>query len=157
MNLYTMRAKVEIIDDKTYVTDGEKAAKFVIEGNAEVDQDGNVLYYKDNAIYLFPGNTYMKKTDFSDVKKYTIDIFNANERPMEIAFGYNHPDAASDSFLFGKRTLEPGKMNHLEFEVNNDVVSSFVDVTAVKSFYFILGGHFLSRRLGNGPAAGRIR
>lgn len=140
MNLYTMRAKVEIIDDKTYVTDGEKAAKFVIEGNAEVDQDGNVLYYKDNAIYLFPGNTYMKKTDFSDVKKYTIDIFNANERPMEIAFGYNHPDAASDSFLFGKRTLEPGKMNHLEFEVNNDVVSSFVDVTAVKSFYFILEG-----------------
>lgn len=140
MNLYTMRACVEITDDKKYVTDGEKAAKFMIEGIAEEDKNGNVLYYKDNAIYMFPGNTYMKKTDFSDVEKYTIDVFNANERPMEIAFGYNHPDAATDSFLFGKQTLEPGKMNHLEFEVDNNVVGSFVDVTSLKNFFFVIEG-----------------
>ena len=43
MNLYTMCARVEITDDEKYVTDGEKAAKFVIEGNAQEDKDGNVL------------------------------------------------------------------------------------------------------------------
>lgn len=140
MNLYTMCARVEITDDEKYVTDGKKAAKFVIEGNAQEDKDGNVLYYKDNAIYMFPGNAYMRKTDFSDVEKYTIDIFNANERSMEICFGYNHPDAATDSFIFGKRTLEPGKMNHLEFEVDNNVVASFVDVTSLKNFFFVVEG-----------------
>lgn len=139
-NLQYMRARVEITDDEQYVTDGEFAARFVIEGNAVEDEEGNILYYKDNPIYLFPGNNYMPKTDFSDVKKYSIDIFNANERPLEIVFGYNHPDAAQDSFQFGKRTLEPGKMNHLEFEVNNDVAASFVDVTAIKNFFFVLEG-----------------
>lgn len=139
-NLYYLCARVEITDDKTYVTDGEKAAKFIITGKPVEDSEGNVLYYQDNPIYLFPGNTYMTKTDFSDVKKYTIDIFNANERSLEVAFGYNHPNAAEDSFLFGKRTLEPGKMNHLEFEVDNDVAATFVDVTAVKNFYFVVEG-----------------
>lgn len=139
-NLQYMRARVEITDDKRYVTDGDYAAKFVIEGNAVEDEEGKILYYKDNPIYLFPGNNYMPKTDFSDVKKYSVDVFNAGERPLEIAFGYNHPDAAQDSFLFGKRTLEPGKMNHLEFEVDNDVVASFVDVTAIKNFFFVVEG-----------------
>lgn len=139
-NLSYMHARVEITDDKTYVTNGEKAAKFIIEGNPVEDSEGNVLYYEDNLIYLFPGNAYMKKTDFSDVEKYTIDIFNANECALEVAFGYNHPNAAQDAFLFGKRTLKPGEMNHLEFEVDNDVTATFVDVTAVKNFYFIVEG-----------------
>ncbi len=140
LNLQYMRARVDITDDETYVTDGAGAARFVIAGNAVEDKEGNILYYKDNPIYLFPGNNYMSKTDFSDVKKYSVDIYNANERPLEIAFGYNHPDAAQDSFLFGKRTLEPGKMNHLEFEVDNDVVASFVDVKSLKNFYFVVEG-----------------
>ena len=133
MMFSNIRAKVEVSDE--HVTDGTNSAKMTIYG--KLSNDGT--YYKDNDFYIIPGNAFLNKTDYSDVVGYSIDVFNAGDKPIDMAFGYNHLLMSSDTYLIGKRTLVPGA-NHLTFEINNNAVKTFVDVTAIKDFAFYVEG-----------------
>lgn len=128
-----IHAKVEVSDE--HVTDGTNSAKMTIYG--KLSNDGT--YYKDNDFYIIPGNAFLNKMDYSDVVGYSIDVFNAGDKPIDMAFGYNHLLMSSDTYLIGKRTLVPGA-NHLTFEINNNAVKTFVDVTAIKDFAFYVEG-----------------
>ena len=128
-----IHAKVEVSDE--HVTDGTNSAKMTIYG--KLSNDGT--YYKDNDFYIIPGNAFLNKMDYSDVVGYSIDVFNAGDKPIDMAFGYNHLLMNSDTYLIGKRTLVPGA-NHLTFEINNNAVKTFVDVTAIKDFAFYVEG-----------------
>ena len=135
MSFSNLRGKVELVSDEAYVTEGQYAAKLTMMGKT-LQSDA---YYEDNEFYLYPGNNYLTKTDYSDVVRYTLDVYNAFSRSVELAFGYNNPRANDDNYLFGYRTLEPGA-NHLVFEVDNGAVSAFVDVASVKNFFFQIEG-----------------
>ena len=130
-----LRGRLELADGAEYVTEGKYAVKLSMEGKTLL----NGAYCEDNEFYLLPGTAYLEKTDYSDVKSYTMDVYNAFGRPLEFSFGYNNARANDDNFVLGYRTLEKG-MNHLKFEVNNSAVSAFMDVTAVKNFFFMIEG-----------------
>lgn len=131
-----LRAKIELSDE--HVTEGEKSAKLTLIGK----QSATGEYYQDNEFYILPGNRFLSKMDYSDVVQYSVDIFNGSEKSYEMAFGYNHLRMNSDTYLLGRRTLQPGA-NHLVFDVNNNVIKTFVDVTAVKDFAFYIDGREL--------------
>lgn len=128
-----MHAKVEISDE--HVTDGKHSAKMTVYGKLSDDK----TYYKDNDFYIVPGNTFLSKIDYSDVVGYSIDIFNASNKPLNFVFGYNHLLMNADTYTIGRRVLQPGE-NHLTFEIDNNVVKTFTDVTAIKDFAFYVEG-----------------
>ncbi len=128
-----MHAKVEISDE--HVTDGKHSAKMTVYGKLSDDK----TYYKDNDFYIVPGNAFLSKMDYSDVVGYSIDIFNASNKPLNFVFGYNHLLMSADTYTIGRRVLQPGE-NHLTFEIDNNVVKTFTDVTAIKDFAFYVEG-----------------
>ena len=128
-----LHAKVEVSDE--HVTDGEHSAKMTIYGKLSNDK----TYYKDNDFYIVPGNAFLSKMDYSDVVGYSIDIFNASNKPLNFVFGYNHLLMSADTYTIGRRVLQPGE-NHLTFEIDNNVVKTFTDVTAIKDFAFYVEG-----------------
>ena len=138
-----MHAKVEISDE--HVTDGKHSAKMTVYGKLSDDK----TYYKDNDFYIVPGNAFLSKMDYSDVVGYSIDIFNASNKPLNFVFGYNHLLMSADTYTIGRRVLQPGE-NHLTFEIDNNVVKTFTDVTAIKDFAFYVEGRDRSeeRRVG---------
>lgn len=135
MTFTNMRGKVEVSKEEKYVTQGESAAKMTLIGKP----DGANGYYADNEFFITPGNAYLPKVDYSDVIRYTLDVYNDNDRPLELAFGYNAFWATQDQFLFGYRTIEKG-MNHLSFEVDRTAVSYFTEVETIKCFSFMISG-----------------
>jgi hypothetical protein len=128
-----MHAKVEISDE--HVTDGKHSAKMTVYGKLSDDK----TYYKDNDFYIVPGNAFLSKMDYSDVVGYSLDIFNAGNKPLNFVFGYNHLLMSADTYTIGRRVLQPGE-NHLTFEIDNNVVKTFTDVTAIKDFAFYVEG-----------------
>lgn len=130
-----LRGRLELAEGAEYVTEGKYAVKLSMEGKTLLSD----AYYEDNEFYILPGNVYLEKTDYSDVKSYTLDIYNAFDRAVEFSFGYNNARANDDNFVLGYRTLQKG-MNHLKFEVDNSAVCAFTDVTALKNFFFMVEG-----------------
>ncbi|MCI8459063.1 MAG: hypothetical protein HFE46_05300 [Clostridia bacterium] len=128
-----MSARVEVSDE--HVTSGEHSAKITMFGKL----NSNKTHYSDSDFYILPGNRFLSKMDYSDVTKYSIDVYNASQKPYALTFGYNHLRMSSDMFVLGRRTLMPGA-NHLQFDVDNNVVRTFVDVTALKNFAFYVEG-----------------
>ena len=95
MTFTNMRGKVEVSKEEKYVTQGEGAAKMTLIGKP----DGTNGYYADNEFFITPGNAYLPKVDYSDVICYTLDVYNDNDRPLELAFGYNAFWATQDQYL----------------------------------------------------------
>lgn len=128
-----MSARIEISDE--HVTSGEHSAKITMFGKL----NSSKTHYSDSDFYILPGNRFLSKMDYSDVTQYSIDVYNASEKSYALIFGYNHLRMNSDMFVLGRRTLAPGA-NHLEFSVDNNVVRTFVDVSALKNFAFYVEG-----------------
>jgi hypothetical protein len=127
--------KVEVVSGADYVTEGKHAAKMTFLGTKDLTNG----YFLESSFFIVPGNQYLEKTDYSDVVKYTLDVYNACDRAVQLMFGYNHQRTSADTFLFGYRTLQKG-MNHLEYEVDRGATEYFTDISTIKSFSFYIEG-----------------
>ena len=126
MTLTALNGKAEFSDE--HVTEGKKSAKFILEGRN-----------KDNAFYIHVGNAFVPKTDFSDVIRYSVDIYNDTQTSYDFALGYNDLGFNKDFYLFGYRTLKPGE-NHVVFDIDNNIVASLMKLDAITCFSFFIEG-----------------
>ena len=126
MTLTALSGKVEFSDE--HVTQGKKSAKFILEGR-----------HADNAFYIATGNAFVPKTDYSDVIRYAIDVYNDTQKSYAFALGYNDLGFNKDFYLFGYRTIKPGE-NHIVFDIDNGIVKSLMKTDAVTHFSFFIEG-----------------
>ena len=121
-------AKVEVNQNKEYITEGEASAALTLYGQ----YDYTNKFYLDSPFYLLPGNDFLSKIDFSDVSSFSVDVFNAFTRPLQFMLSF-------DGYTIGYRTLEKG-MNHLTFELDRAEACHYVDLEFIKTIGFLVEG-----------------
>ncbi len=120
--------KVEVNENKEYITEGTASAKLTLYGQYDYANK----YYMDSPFYLLPGNDFLSKIDFKDVKGFSVDIYNAFTRPLQFMLSF-------DGYTIGYRTLEKG-MNHLTFALDRSEAAHYVDLEFIKTIGFLVEG-----------------
>ena len=113
----------KLTSDKQYVTEGEHAVHLQINGD-----------YKNNrnpAMGLVLGTVY-EKTDYSDVKKITVDVYNDNDFTANVYFQYltkskDTPLLSSEN----KVELPAKKMTKAEFNIDRNFLAQLLRLDQV--------------------------
>lgn len=116
--------KAELTSDKKYVTEGKHAVHFQI--------NGNYLTNRNPAVGVVLGDESHPKTDYSDVVKISVDIYNDNDFPANVYFQYltrgkDTPLLSSEN----KITLPAKKMTKAVFKIDRDFLSKLLRLNQV--------------------------
>lgn len=113
----------KLTTDKKYVTEGEHAVHLQINGDYKTN--------RNPAMGLVLGTRY-EKTDYSDVEKISVDVYNDNDFTANIYFQYltkgkNGPLLSSEN----KVELPAKKMTTAVFEIDRDFLSKLLRIDQV--------------------------
>lgn len=107
--------KSELNTDKKYITEGESSSKTTIMYETDAAQEGADAVRSKNPSLKFRTAVYGEPlTDISKISSFSIDIFNAEDREIEVIFYVQKEDntyVAADG-----AKLYPGSWNYLCFD-----------------------------------------
>ena len=112
---------VDLITDKEYVTQGEKAAKITTIGSAMEGPE-----YKPY-IVMYTDSPYINRQDFLNVEMFKLDVYNTHDVDKTFALSLN---TQSES-IKGEGSpidvvVKPG-MNHVEIPLDRNFLSQLMD------------------------------
>ena len=118
-------AKVEINDDKDFVTEGDASAKFTFDGIASYRPQVNI----------WSDSKFFGDKDFTKVQALTLDVFNPTEKPFKMFMSFT-TSVAGDRKEFKKYSekefeVKPGK-NLISFTIDRTVAASVCDMKNVE-------------------------
>lgn len=114
----------KLVDDDKYVTDGEHAVHLQINGDYKTN--------RNPAMGLVLGTSRYEKTDYSDVEKISVDVYNDNEFTANIYFQYltqskTTPLLSSEN----KVELPANTMTTAVFEIDRDFLSKLLRLDSI--------------------------
>lgn len=113
----------KLTTDERYVTDGAYAVHLTVNGDYKTN--------RNPAMGLVLGTRY-EKTDYSDVDKISVDVYNDNDFTANIYFQYltkskDTPMLSSEN----KAELPPKTMTKAVFEIDRDFLSQLLNIDQV--------------------------
>ena len=133
MNYLNSFGKASLNEDEQYVTSGEHSIRLEIHGNSAEGP----IYYPMFWIYSTQPYNSLNKKDFTDVDYFTVDIYNASDRDLEMTFEYGYQITMSSShppqIPF---TLKQG-WNYLTIPFLREAAMQGFDIRQLDTFLFI--------------------
>lgn len=121
--------KAEITTDKNYVTDGDTAAKFTIDGKTDGVSEFSV----------FCDTKWNTKKDFTNVKALGVDVFNPQSEPKTVKISFMTRLSGNNRAQYVEKafTLNSGK-NTVVYEIDREVAAQicYLDSTEYIKFAF---------------------
>jgi len=122
--------KTEIETDKKYLTEGVGCAKTTFLYTAENSQEGADIILAKNPSVIFRTAVFgANVSDLHDIKTFNIDIFNANDRTIDVLFYVEI--LGGQSVASSYYTLYPNALNTLSFDTKSQF---FGDNTTTRQF-----------------------
>lgn len=113
----------KLTSDEKYVTEGEHAVHLQINGDYKTN--------RNPAMGLVLGERY-EKTDYTDVNKITVDVYNDNDFTANIYFQYLTKGKGTMLLSSENRVeLSPKTMTTAEFEIDRNFLSKLLDLGQV--------------------------
>ena len=113
----------KLTDDEQYVTEGEHAVHLQVNGNYKTN--------RNPAMGLVLGTRY-EKTDYSDVEKITVDVYNDNDFTANIYFQYLTKSNDTPLLSSENKVELPAKtMTTAEFSIDRDFLSKMLRLNQV--------------------------
>ena len=122
MRLLNSFGKAQISSD--HATEGSHSFKLTV--------NGNYITQAHPTIAIPTKTEYIEKTDFTDVDKIYLDVYNANDSEQTVYFSYLlKKNAATAPSSETACTIGANQSATLTFELNRDLINYFVDLENV--------------------------
>lgn len=136
-----MRGEVRLVDDAEYVVEGSKSARLYIDYTADVPCDyndndgGKSLSGSVRPQMTFTTNIFNSTVgNIANIDSFNISVYNANDRAVDLVFAVTD-DGKKVAFTDG-RTLEPGRWNHISFDLKSYFFPSGLGVSEYILYLF---------------------
>lgn len=111
-----------------HVTEGEKSARFELEGQYVGLND----WYAESTVQFMTGSQYLMKVDYKDVIAFEIDIYNDSGKEVRMLFSIN-------ANPMEERTLREGD-NRITIGIDRRYIGFLMDMSAVSTFELTFEG-----------------
>jgi hypothetical protein len=140
MNYMRYFGKSEIETKTDYVTEGKSCAKLTIIGDPTNSFLSPTLPIYTPFMYIFTSSAFLNKKDYSDVKEFKVDFYNAGSKDTKVDFmmDMDSGNEYTKNPLISSFILKKNQMNHIKIPFDRSRLKAMnYNISDVKRFVFI--------------------